>query len=282
MTTESTTKCTKKENKKTHLLTLEKLTKEIAHNYFAGNLDKWFDTLHKDCIWSGSGEPILFGADNIREHFQNYEQMPTAEVINESYVPIYLSPTSFLVSAKLTIGPNTDTPTVICQLTIAYRMSRNIPKIMYQHMSYDFIGQTPPMAANNRSNNETISLDISSRLFIRQMLLNNPQVTPLAILVGTQTYFIDPNTIIYLQSSGHHTNIHCVDKVIDCSMLITDIAPMLESRFYPIRRGCIVNSIYVTAIRRCEVELIFGTIISIPVPNYTKVKKDLQELITGL
>lgn len=40
----------------------------------------------------------------------------------------------------------------------------------------------------------------NSRLFIRQMLLTNPQITPIAVNVGTQTYFIDPNTIIYLQS----------------------------------------------------------------------------------
>ena len=79
---------------------------------------------------------------------------------------------------------------------------------------------------------------------------------------------------------GHRTNLYCIDKVINCSMLITDIAPMLKDNFYPIRRGCIVNSIYVTAIRRCELELIFGTVISIPVPSYTKVKKELQKIIT--
>lgn len=87
------------------------------------------------------------------------------------------------------------------------------------------------------------------------------------------------NTIIYLQSDGHRTNLHCIDKVINCSMLITDIAPMLTDDFYMVRRGCMVNSIYVTAIRRCEIELVFGTVINIPVPKYTKVKKDLQEMI---
>lgn len=277
MEKESTKLSSRKQLQKNRLHIIEELTKEIAHNYFAGNLDKWFDMLHKDCIWAGSGEPTLMGADNIREYFRNYEHMPNAIIINESYLPLCLSSTSFIVNGHLTLGPDIDTPMVICQISLAYRMSGNNAKIMYQHMSYDFIGQMHTMGSQESS--KTLPLDINSRLFIRQMLLTNPQITPIAVNVGTQTYFIDPNTIIYLQSDGHRTNLHCIDKVINCSMLITDIAPMLTDDFYLVRRGCMVNSIYVTAIRRCEIELVFGTVINIPVPKYTKVKKDLQEMI---
>ena len=42
---------------------------------------------------------------------------------------------------------------------------------------------------------------------------------------------------------------------------------------------CIVNAMYVTSIRRCEVELIFKIRIPIPVPSYTTVKKELNARI---
>lgn len=73
--------------------------------------------------------------------------------------------------------------------------------------------------------------------------------------------------------------IYCVDKEFECSMLLPDIMPMLPDNFYFVRRGCVINTMYVTSIRRCEVELIFGTTIQIPVPSYTKVKKDINALV---
>ena len=47
--------------------------------------------------------------------------------------------------------------------------------------------------------------------------------------------------------------------------------------FYPLRRGYLVNTLYIVALRRFEAELISG--ISIPALTYTQVKRDLQELI---
>ena len=49
--------------------------------------------------------------------------------------------------------------------------------------------------------------------------------------------------------------------------------------FYPLRRGYLVNTLYIVALRRFEAELISGISIPIPALTYTQVKRDLQELI---
>lgn len=161
-------------------------------------------------------------------------------------------------------------------ITFAYRYVGEKPTIAYQHMSYDY---TNDCTQNLKDNIPLQPMDASTRLFIRQMIMNKDKATHIPIKVGKQTNYIDPRTIIYLNSHGHKTTLYCVDKVIDCSMNIYEFKPLLNNYFYPIRRGCIINTKYITALRRSEVELIYKTIIQIPVPSYTKVKKEINEII---
>ena len=125
----------------------------------------------------------------------------------------------------------------------------------------------------------SISTDLITSLLVRQTFSIKEPVTPVCVKVGSQTYYIPPVSIIYLQSNRHKTVLYCVDKVLECSMLITNIFPMLPNNFCFVRRGCIVNAMYVTSIRRCEVELIFKIRIQIPVPSYITVKEELNARI---
>ena len=48
------------------------LTKELFHAHYAGDLEKWFSYLCPDSVYLGTGEPLLFGGDAIREHFKGF------------------------------------------------------------------------------------------------------------------------------------------------------------------------------------------------------------------
>ena len=58
-----------------------------------------------------------------------------------------------------------------------------------------------------------------------------------------------------------------------------ELKERLPEVFYPLRRGYLVNTLYIVALRRFEAELISGISIPIPALTYTQVKRDLQELI---
>lgn len=68
-------------------------------------------------------------------------------------------------------------------------------------------------------------------------------------------------------------------QTTDSSMNFYEFHPLLPNYCYPIRRGRIINPMYVTAMLRSEVELIFDTIRPIPLPSYPKIKKELNEWI---
>ena len=144
-------------------------------------------------------------------------------------------------------------------------------------MSYDYVSDE--LAHTQFEETTSSSTDLITSLLVRQTFSIKEPVTPVYVKVGSQTYYIPPVSIIYLQSNRHKTVLYCVDKVLECSMLITNIFPMLPNNFCFVRRGCIVNAMYVTSIRRCEVELIFKIRIQIPVPSYITVKEELNARI---
>ncbi|MCI9596901.1 MAG: LytTR family transcriptional regulator [Firmicutes bacterium] len=98
---------------------------------------------------------------------------------------------------------------------------------------------------------------------------------------GRQTVFVNPHSILYVQSQRNRTELVCVDRVISCNIPIGKLAKQLPETFYPLHRDYLVNTLYVLAIRRFEAELISGICIPIPVLTYQQAKQDLQKLIKG-
>lgn len=255
---------------------VEQITQKIYNDFCHRELETWFDVLHKDCVWVGSGEPTLVGAEKIKDYFSNYPINTKSEVISETYSTVQLNSTSYIVTGNVLVGVDISKPTATVLMTMVYRYIHNTPKLTYQHMSYDFVNAdiSENLTKTNKSNT-----DLATRLLIRQTLLTKEHIPPIRLKVGQQIYYVSPASIIYLQSNRHKTSVYCIDKVLECSMLITDIEPLLPDNFYFLRRGCIVNTMYITAVRRCEIELVFGTTIQVPAANFTTAKKEINDII---
>lgn len=255
---------------------VERITHTIYKDFCHGDTETWFSVLHPNCIWVATGEPMLIGSERIKEYFTDYPTRTDIEIITESYTTLVLDQSTYIVTGNVLVGSDITLPSAKVLMTMVYRYTSNTPKLSYQNMSYDFIKSD---SSQNRTNEKGLYTDLATRLFFKQTLANKNDIPPISVKVGQQLYFIPPASIIYLQSNRHKTSIHCIDKVIECSMLITDIQPQLPNNFYFLRRGCIVNTMYITAIRRCEVELVFGTNIQVPAAGFTTVKKEINEMI---
>lgn len=256
---------------------VENLTKYIYNNYCKGNLEPWFQYLHANCVFVSPGEPMLVGSDKIKAYFRNYPGKSNVEVINETYSSIQYSKSEYTVTGNVLIGTDEYTPLAIVLMTLEYHYTGDTPQLIYQHMSYDYVSDK--LAHTDFQKASASNTNLLTRLLLRQIFSIKEYIAPVCVRTGTQTYYIPPASIIYLQSNRHKTILYCVDKVLECSMPISNIIPMLPDNFCFVRRGCIVNAMYVTAIRRCEVELIFKIQIQIPVPSYTTVKENLNACI---
>ena len=258
----------------TEKINLEKvaaLTKELFHAHYAGDLDKWFSYLCPDSVYLGTGEPLLFGGNTIREHFKGFTGK-AVRVVQEEYFPVSLGDKAAQVCGQNHRGKFGGSFRVINHFTISYRMIGGELKMVHQHNSYEYM---------QPRESKILKLDMNTTHFVRSLLLERPSGRRLPIRSGTQTIFVNPNTVLYVQSQRRKTEFVCIDRVISCNSSIGEIAKELPELFYPLRRGYLVNTLFIVAIRRFEVELISGICIPIPALTYQQVKQDLQGIIKG-
>lgn len=257
--------------KKIRLEEITELTKELFHAHYAGDLDRWFSYLCPDSIYLGTGEPLLFGGDAIREHFKNFTGK-AVNVIQEEYFPVSLGDDAVQVCGQIIVESLEGVFRVINRFTIGYRLIGGNLKMVHQHNSYEYM---------QSGESKVLNLDVNTTQFVRSLLLDRPSGRRLPIRSGTQTIFVDPNTVLYVQSQRRKTEFVCIDRVISCNSSIGEIRKELPDPFYQLRRGHLVNTLFIVAIRRFEVELISGICIPIPALNYQQVKQDLQGIING-
>lgn len=247
------------------------LTKELFHAHYAGDLDKWFSYLCPDSVYLGTGEPLLFGGDAIREHFKGFTGK-AINIIQEEYFPLSLGDSAAQVCGQIVVESSEGAFRIINHFTISYRIIGGKLKMVHQHNSYEYM---------QPRESKILKLDVNSTQFVRSLLLDRSSGRRMPIRSGTQTIFVNTNTVLYVQSQRRKTEFVCIDRVISCNSSIGEIAKELPDLFYPLRRGYLVNTLFIVAIRRFEVELISGICIPIPALTYQQVKQDLQGIING-
>lgn len=258
--------------KKINLEEITALTRELFHAHFEGNLDKWFSYLCKESVYIGTGEPLLFGGDAIREHFKDFSGKQ-ADIISEEYYPISLSDQAANVVGQIIVKSIANKIRIITHFTLGYRIIGGEVKMVHQHNSYEFMQNIEGEIS------DTIRLDLNTIQFVRNLLLEVPSVSRIPIKSGTQTVFVNPHTILYVQSQRKRTDIVCIDRVISCNSTISEIKDIVPDFFYPLHRCYLVNTLYITAVRRFEADLISGFSIPIPKLTYMQAKQDLQNII---
>lgn len=255
---------------KIKLENVEKLTKEIFHEYYSGNLELWFSYLCNESIWIGHGEPLLFGGDAIRKHFQKFQFLQSV-ILKEEYHPMRLGSDAVAVCGQFVLGEPDRSYQATTFFTIVFRRVDGELKIVHQHHSYEF---TPKDTENKDG---ALNMELNTTQFVKNLLLEHHTETQIPIKSGRQTLYVNPSSVIYVQSQGKRTELICADRLISCSYSISELSQLLPADFYPVHRGYLVNIRYVTALRRFEVELVSGITIPVPARTYMKVKKDFHE-----
>ena len=254
---------------KINLEEIAALTKELFHAHYAGDLERWFSYLCPDSVYVGTGEPLLFGGDAIRLHFKDFNGK-AVDILQEEYYPYALGDQAAQVYGQIVVQNKNLRFRVVNRFTISFRLLGGELKMVHQHNSYEYMQQ---------EESEVVKLDVNTMQFVRSLLLEYPAGKRMPIRSGTQTIFINPNTVLYIQSQRKRTEFVYIDRVVSCNSPIGELAKELPEVFYPLHRGYLVNTRYVVAVRRFEVELLSGIVLPIPAQNYTKVKNDLLELI---
>lgn len=253
------------------------ISREITRAYFAGDMEPYLSRLCSKSVWLGTGGRVLIGGDIIRARLEAGVEKRKLfyHITQEEYTPLALTPRCQAVMGEVRASdPNNPEDAVIASYTFLYQLIGAETKLVLLHANYEFFH---PFALNK----DGPKLEMSAYQFVRDVLIEIPPKKRLAIPCGSTTLFVQPDMIFYVQSRNRKAELHCVDKIIQSDLGISEVNAMLPETFCPIHRCYTVNSRYVMSVRRYEAALITGEILPIPFHNYMQVKADLERRITG-
>lgn len=253
------------------------ISREITQAYFAGNMEPYLSRLCSKSVWLGTGGRVLIGGDIIRARLKTVVEKRKLfyHITQEEYTPLYLTPRCQAVMGEVRASdPNNPEDAVIASYTFLYQLIGTETKLVLLHANYEFLH---PFALNE----DGPKLEMSAYQFVRDVLIEIPPKKRLAVPCGSSTLFVQPDMIFYIQSRNRKAELHCVDKIIQSDLSISEVNAMLPETFCSIHRCYTVNTRYVMSIRRCEATLITGEILPIPFHNYMQVKADLERRISG-
>lgn len=249
------------------------LSRRLMHDYYNGDYEEWFSRLAPNCVWIGTGEPMLFGADAIKQHFtKHYQKTGHAKIYQEDYYKISLGDNAAQVFGQLVVGPEDDSYYITTLMTLNYHLLYGETKLVSHHFSYEF------MNPETKSSGGVLQIDLNTRQFIRDLLIKRPKdYMRVAVKSGSQILYIDPNTIVYVGKSGKHTELVCIDRIVSTTASLAEVGELLPDNFYSIHRSYIVNLSYVTSLTRYKLQMISGITLPVPALDYMQVKADLKE-----
>lgn len=253
------------------------ISREITRAYFAGDMEPYLSRLCSKSVWLGTGGRVLIGGDIIRARLEAGVEKRKLfyHITQEEYTPLYLTPRCQAVMGEVRASdPDNPEDAVIASYTFLYQLIGAETKLVLLHANYEFFH---PFALNK----DGPKLEMSAYQFVRDVLIEIPPKKRLAVPCGSATLFVQPDMIFYIQSRNRKAELHCVDKIIQSDLGISEVNAMLPETFCSIHRCYTVNTRYVMSIRRYEAALITGEVLPIPFHNYMQVKADLERRISG-
>lgn len=227
-----------------------------------------FLSLFRQCLPGHRGTAVV----RQRRHTGAFQILywEKMDIVQEGYFPIWLGDEAAQVCGQIIVKSKKNPFCVINHFTLGYRIIQEELKLVHQHVSYEYM-------QNETSN--ALKLNADAIQFVRSLLLEQPSGRRIPIRSGYQTIYVNPYTILYVQSRRKRTDLVCIDRIISCNTAIGKLAEELPNVFYPLHRGYLVNTLYIVSIRRFEAELISKITLPIPARSYMQVKQELTDII---
>ena len=249
------------------------LTRQLLRAGYQGDLAPWLSYHYAGTVYLGSSDPILVGSQAIARYYSTVAPARSLTVVDENYSYLPAGPEACCVYGSMVIADGQRRHGAVSRFSLTYGIVAGELKILQEHISYEYLQMQTDCGSRS------ISLDMQTLRFVRQLLLSHPIADRICVKSGKQTIFVNPYLIQYVQSDGKHSELCCIDRTISCSYSISEIAKLLPFYFYSIHRSYIVNTYYVQSLHRFEVALKNGMILPVPEHQYSRVKADFHRLL---
>ncbi len=92
-----------------------------------------------------------------------------------------------------------------------------------------------------------------------------------------ELFVLKEQEILYIEASHNHAIWHCKNMIITTNDTLQQLEQRLSGSFVRIQRGYLINKHQIKHVRRCEVEMNNGDVLSIPCKKYVAIREILSK-----
>ena len=247
------------------------LTRQVIEEFFYGNPEKVLQNFHPDVTWIGAANgQCIRGAEKVSQYISHME-LPRCEVFQKEYQVVAHSDDMYVVAGWMEIGASQGESgklSVVQRITFIWKKEEDRLKLLHFHVSNPVEFQ---------ENSEYFLRPAGKGTFEYVKKLYSQKRRLIACGKHDQTYVLWNKDIVYIEAENTNSVIHCLNRDILSRESISILEKKLGEDFIKTHRSFIVNSRYITGIRRYQLAVRQGIELPIPEKKYREIKeKDLR------
>lgn len=250
------------------------LTRQVIEEFFHGNPEKVIQNFHPDVTWIGAGNGQCIRGFEKVSHYIRQMELPRCEIFKKEYQVVAHSADMYIVAGWMEIGASQGKSgklSVIQRITFIWKIEEGRFKLLHFHVSnpIEFQGNSEYfLRSTGRGTFEYVKKSYSQK---RRLI---------ACGKHDQTYVLCDQDIIYIEAENTNSVIHCLNKDIFSRESISVLEKKLGEDFIKTHRSFIVNSRYITGIKRYQLAVRPGIELPIPEKKYREIKEKVLRAVS--
>ena len=250
------------------------LTRQVIEEFFYGNPEKVLQNFHPDVTWIGAANgQCIRGAEKVSQYISHME-LPRCEVFQKEYQVVAHSDDMYVVAGWMEIGASQGESgklSVVQRITFIWKKEEDRLKLLHFHVSNPVEFQ---------ENSEYFLRPAGKGTFVYVKKLYSQKRRLIACGKHDQTYVLWNKDIVYIEAENTNSVIHCLNRDILSRESISILEKKLGEDFIKTHRSFIVNSRYITGIRRYQLAVRQGIELPIPEKKYREIKEKVLRAVS--
>lgn len=250
------------------------LTRQVIEEFFYGNPEKVLQNFHSDVTWIGAANgQCIRGAEKVSQYISHME-LPRCEVFQKEYQVVAHSDDMYVVAGWMEIGASQggrEKFSVIQRITFIWKKEEDQLKLMHFHVSN-------PIEFQENSEYFLRSAGKGTFEYVKKSYSQKRRL--IACGKHDQTYVLWNKDIVYIEAENTNSVIHCLNRDILSRESISILEKKLGEDFIKTHRSFIVNSRYITGIKRYQLAVKQGIELPIPEKKYREIKEKVLRAVS--
>lgn len=252
----------------------EELTRQVIERFYHQDPEKIIEKLHPDVTWIGAADgQCIKGYEKVSEYIRNID-VPICNILEKEYQAVANSEDIYIVAGWMKVATaqgSNEILSAVQRITFIWKAEERQLKLLHFHISNPIEFQNKDERFPHSAGKETFE-------YVKK-LLSQKKRRLIACGKHDQTYVLWNKDIVYIEAENTDSVIHCLNRDILSRESISDLEKKVGEGFIKTHRSFIVNSRYITGIKRYQLAVSQDIELPIPEKKYREIKEKVLRAV---